>query len=102
MLQKPYLSKYEFNLQNYKINSDFTVITKAGGESSDDDEYHLGGTSLTESMEKSDDDEYHPDSTISTKSMETSDPDEYYSFGTTMTRTLEDSDQDFFLIQKNN
>lgn len=83
MLQKPYLSRYEFNLQSHKINTDFTVRTKVGGESSDDDEYHLEGTIFTEKMENSDD-------------------DEYYSFGTTVTRTLEDSDPDFFLVQRDN
>jgi len=102
MLQKPYLSRYEFNLQNYKINSDFTVKTKAGGESSDDDEYHLECTSLTERMENSDEDELNPDTTITTETMETSDPDEYYLFGTTITRTSEDSDSDFFLVHKDN
>lgn len=66
MKQKPYLSRYEFEVQNLlKINS----------------------TMITESGEPSDDDEYHPDSTISTESTETSDTDEYYSFGTTMTQT---------------
>lgn len=81
MKQKPYLSRYEFEVQNLlKINS--TMITKSG-EPSDDDEYHL-------------------DSTVHTKSRESSDPDEYYSFGTTMTRTLEDSDPDFFLVQRDN
>jgi hypothetical protein len=47
-------------------------------ESSDDDEYHLSGTTLTEATETSDDDEY--------------------SIGTTMTRTIEESDPDFFML----
>jgi hypothetical protein len=100
MLQKPYLSRYEFNLQNYKVNTDFTVRTKAGGESSDDDEYHLDGTILTDATESSDDDEYIIGSTSRKKSI--GDQDEYYCFGTTITRTLEDSDPDFFLVQKDN
>jgi len=102
MLQKPYLSRYEFDLQSHQVNVDFTVSTKTGGESSDDDEYHLSGTMITENTENSDEDEYHLDSTISTESMETSDNDEYYLSGTTMTRAMEDSDPDFFLLYKGN
>ena len=100
MLQKPYLSRYEFHLQSYKINSNFTVRTKGGGESSDD-EYHLGSTILTERMENSDDDEYITESTTRKKSIG-GDEDEYYSFGTIMTRAKEDSDPDFFLIYEDN
>jgi len=101
MLQKPYLSRYEFNLQNYKVNADFTMRTRSGGETSDDDEYHLGGTSLTERMENTDENEYITINSTSRRRSLT-DEDEYYSFGTTMTRTLEDSDSDFFLVQKDN
>ena len=101
MLQKPYLSRYEFHLQSYKINSDITLRTKGGGESSDDDEYHLDGTTLTEKIENSNNDNYIIESATRKNSI-SGNEDEYYSFGTVMTRAKEDSDPDFFLIYEDN
>lgn len=98
MRQKPFLSRYEFIMQNNSINPDFTVRTKAPGEASDDDEYHLESTRITEvGGEPSDPDEYIIGSTSRRRSM--GDDDEYYSFGTVFTKTIEDSDPDFFMIQ---
>lgn len=95
MQQKPFLSRYEFNLQTYQVDTDVTIITKTM-ESSDNDEYHLSGTMLTETTESSDEDEYITDSTSRKKSI--GDDDEYYSFGTIQTRMIEDSDPDYFMI----
>lgn len=95
MQQRPFLSRYEFNLQNYQINTDLTIMTKTM-ESSDNDEYHLVGTTLTEATESSDDDEYVIGSTSRKKTI--GDDDEYYSFGTTQTRMTEDTDTDFFMF----
>lgn len=97
MQQRPFLSRYEFNLQNSEIITDLTVVTKTM-ESSDDDEYHLNGTWLTEATEGSDDDEYITDSTSRRKSI--GDEDECFSFGTVMTRTIEDSDTDLFMFEE--
>lgn len=96
MYKKPFLSRYEFIMQNSLINSDFTVRTKAPGESSDDDEYHLSGTMFTEATETSDNDEYVAESTSRRRSI--GDDDECYSFGTVITRAVEDSDPDFFMV----
>lgn len=101
MYEKPFLSRYEFIMRNNSINPDFTVRTKAPSEVSDDDEYHLESTMVTEvGGETTDPDEYIIGSTSRRRSL--GDEDEYYSFGTTMTRTIEDSDPDFFMVFKEN
>jgi len=78
MKQKPYLSRYEFEVQSlFKINS--TMITESG-EPSDDDEYHLEteGTFKTQALENSDYDEYVSSSTSKKRSLGDGDDDEYY------------------------
>ena len=97
MQQRPFLSRYEFNLQNFTVNTDLTVRTKTI-ESSDDDEYYLEGTLTTETIESSDPDEYVIGSTSRKKLM--GDDDEYYSFGTIHTRMTEDTDTDFFMLEE--
>ncbi len=97
MQQRPFLSRYEFNLQNFTVNTDLTVRTKTI-ESSDDDEYHLESTIITETIESSDPDEYVIGSTSRKKSI--GDDDEYYSFGTIQTRMTEESDLDFFIHEE--
>lgn len=107
--KKPFLSLYEVRLDT-NGHSCTTMITRTGGEPSDEDEYCmdqtvftksteasdadeycLSGTCLTESTEGSDDDEYCFDSTVQTDSIESSDPDELYVFDNGMTKTMGNS-----------
>lgn len=100
MKQKPYLSRYEFNLQGTQSKIHGTMVTEST-EPSDDDEYHLDSTTHTFTTESSDSDEYIAGST-SRKRGPMMDEDEYYGFGTMVTRASEDSDTDFFLINMDN
>ena len=68
MRKKPFLSRYEET--RVKSRQEITWGTEEAGEASDEDEYYLDGTTLTENTETSDEDEYYTDTTIFTRVLE--------------------------------